>query len=78
MASKKDIQHLKASIAQINTAISDIRDTYIKSLVEDNKNLKSRVRELEIACSKFSIPETLKHCHIGNTKRHKRCGIQRH
>ena len=48
MASKKDISDIKSSINQINLAISEIRDSIIKSLINDNLQLKDRVRKLEI------------------------------
>ena len=48
MASKKDISDIKSSIDQINLAISEIRDSGIKSLINDNLQLKDRVRKLEI------------------------------
>ena len=43
MASKKDISDIKSSINQINLAISEIRDSIIKSLINDNLQLKDRV-----------------------------------
>ena len=51
MASKKDISDIKSSINQINLAISDIRDSVIKALINDNQQLKDRVRKLEIELS---------------------------
>ena len=51
MASKKAISDIKSSINQINLAISDIRDSVIKVLINDNQQLKDRVRKLEIELS---------------------------
>ena len=51
MATKKDIADIKSSISQINIAISDIRESVITALLNENKQLKDRVKKLEIELS---------------------------
>ena len=54
MASKKDIADIKSSIQQINVAISEIRDSVIKALINENTLLKTRVHKLEVELAENS------------------------
>ena len=51
MATKKDIADIKSSISQINIAISDIRESVITALLNENKQLKYQVKKLEVELS---------------------------
>ena len=54
MAPKKDIADIKSSIQQINVAISEIRDSAIKALINENTLLKNRVQKLEVELAENS------------------------
>ena len=79
MASKKDISDIKSSINQINLAISEIRDSIIKSLINNNLQLKDPVRKLEVELTEnqqyqrrsniviSGIPSSIKDENVGST-----------
>ena len=74
MASKKDISDIKSSINQINIAIGEIRDSVIKSLINDNLQLKDQVRKLEIELAdnqqyqrRSNIPSSIKDGNVEST-----------
>ena len=48
---KERFGDIKSSFNQINLAISDIRDSVVRALINDNQQLKDRVRKFEIELS---------------------------
>ena len=56
MATKRDVNDIKQSINNLTTTVNDLRDDInnikdciIASLQEENKNLKQRIKDLEIS-----------------------------
>ena len=54
MTSKKDIADIKSFIQQINVVISDIRDSVINAIINENTLLKNRVQKLEVELAENS------------------------